>query len=108
MRELTITDNFLDVVKEKKVCIVDFSATWCGPCKKMTPVLEKLSKDFLANLLVLKVNVDTFEDLTHKHKVKEVPTLVFYLNGELTEHTIKGFTEGSEESIRHLVEKLVA
>jgi thioredoxin 1 len=106
MREFTNTENFLDVVKEKKICIVDFFAPWCGPCKKLAPILEKIGEDFSDDLFVLKVNVDDFDDLAVIHNVSAMPTLVFYLNGELTSHLVKGFSAGTEEVVRNTVKKL--
>lgn len=107
MRELLNTENFTDVVKEKKICIVDFFATWCGPCKKLEPILEKISEDFADDLFVLKVNVNKFDELAATHEITVMPQLIFYLNGEITGHRITGISPGKEEEIRTSIDKIL-
>jgi len=74
-------ENFDDEVKEGEV-LVDFFATWCGPCQMLGPVLE----DFASNrdgVKVIKVDVDKHEDLARKFGIMSVPTLMVYKNGQV-------------------------
>lgn len=70
-------DEFYNVI-EKGTWLVDFYATWCGPCKMLGPVLEEFSKDNN----VLKVDIDQFGDLTSSFGIMSVPTLIVFKDGE--------------------------
>jgi len=96
-------DDYEVFTKQAKVCVVDFHAKWCGPCKSMSTELEtsvskssfvkKLTtnKDSLKdNVVFLKVNVDDFGDLASVHKCKSIPYVLFYKNGELQKKRIVG------------------
>ena len=75
------TDDFENLIKEGDV-IVDFFATWCGPCKMLSPVLEEIAEKF-PRIKVVKVDIDQFDDLTRAHGIMSVPTLEVYRNGNL-------------------------
>lgn len=64
-------------LKENKHVLVDFSATWCGPCKFLAPVLEKLEKE-LTNVKFLKIDIDASQTLAEKHQIRSVPTIEIY------------------------------
>lgn len=65
------------VFKGKTAAIVDFYADWCGPCRKVAPVLEKLAEEYAGKLTVYKVNVDNEKDLAAAFQVRSIPTLLF-------------------------------
>ena len=69
--------DFVELIKEDKI-LIDFFATWCGPCKMLSPILEKVE----SNLKVVKVDVDEFEDLAREYGVMSIPTLVVLENGK--------------------------
>lgn len=77
-------ENFNDLIKEKT--IVDFYATWCGPCKMLSPVFEELSKE--SDINFVKVDIDNHEDLCREYKVMSVPTLILFENGKEIKRTI--------------------
>ena len=89
-------ENFNEVIKDG-LWIVDFYADWCGPCKMLGPVLESIHSN------TLKINVDTHEDLAREFGVMSIPTICFFLNGELKNKVI-GFRnkEEIEEIISHI------
>ncbi len=70
-----------DLVKEGNV-LVDFSASWCGPCQMLEPVLEELASD-RSNIKIISVDVDEHEELSRKYGVMSVPTLVVYKDGKM-------------------------
>lgn len=74
-------EQFKEVVS-KGITLVDFFATWCGPCRMLTPELEKLAeKDQAIN--VLKIDVDEFQELASQFNVRAVPTLVLFKDGQV-------------------------
>lgn len=79
------TDNFeQEVLQAKGLVLVDFWATWCGPCQMIAPVLEAIAAE-RDDITVCKVNVDEYMDLAQKYKVAYIPFLVLFKNGEIVE-----------------------
>lgn len=78
-------DNFDDLVKGEKLVLVDFFATWCGPCKAMSPILEELKKRMGDGIHVLKIDIDgkNNRQLTDSLQIQSVPTLVLYKEGKI-------------------------
>ena len=74
---------------ESGVVVVDFFATWCGPCKMLSPVIDELSGE-LENVNFVKVDIDQSMDLAQKFKIVSVPTLKVFKNGEEVD-TLMGF-----------------
>ena len=79
MSVLHITkENFEnEVVKSEKVVLLDFFASWCGPCKSLSPVLDELAKEYSGKLDIYKVNVDNEQELASFFRIRSVPTLLF-------------------------------
>ena len=75
--------QFEELISSNKPVLVDFFATWCGPCRVMSPILEDLKKKVEDKAIVVKVDVDEEEDLSLKYNVQSVPTLMIFKNGEL-------------------------
>lgn len=67
-------------IADKKYVLVDFFATWCGPCRMLAPVLDQLADQ--DKFEIVKVDVDLFEELTQQHGVSSMPTLIWFVNGE--------------------------
>ena len=74
-------DTFDAAVNAAPLAMVDFWATWCGPCKMMGPIVEKLAGEYDGKALVAKVDTDEEADLAEKFEVSTIPTLVFLKNG---------------------------
>jgi thioredoxin 1 len=75
-----ITDNTFDeIIKNNSLILVDFWADWCGPCKKMNPILEELSSE--TGILVGKLNVDENPEKTIEYSVQTIPTMVLFKDG---------------------------
>ena len=87
---LTITkENFDEVVlKSELPVLVDFWATWCGPCKMLTPIIEELAKELEGKAVVGKINVDEQGELAMKFSVMSIPTLMVFKNGELVKKSV--------------------
>ena len=102
-----VTDgNFEKAVLQSSIpVVVDFWAPWCGPCRMVAPVLDKLAKDYAGKLLVAKVNVDNERQYAGKYGVQGIPTMLFVKNGEIVD-TVVGFRP--EADIKSKVDQLVA
>jgi thioredoxin 1 len=76
------TANFDDVVAGGKPVLVDFWATWCGPCRAMGPILEEVSVEMADKLDVYKCNVDDEQQLAQRFNIVSIPTMILFKNGE--------------------------
>lgn len=74
-------ENFNNIITNEPLVLVDFFATWCGPCKMMHPVLEQLKEQMGDKIRILKVDVDNNEELSSRYKIMSVPTLLIFKNG---------------------------
>ena len=85
MSEIILTkENFNDeVINSEKPVIVDFWATWCGPCKMIAPVIEEIASEYSQSVKVAKVNVDDEGELAIKFGIVSIPTVLLFDNGEV-------------------------
>jgi thioredoxin 1 len=75
--------KFNEIIKSDTPTLVDFYATWCGPCQMMHPVLDKLKTELGDKVRILKIDVDKNPDVADKFKVRGVPTFVLFQSGEV-------------------------
>jgi thioredoxin 1 len=78
-----MADNFNDIISSNKPTLVDFFATWCGPCKMMNPIIEKVKNDLGDEVTVLKIDVDNNKEVSIKYGIRSVPTLILFKDGEI-------------------------
>ncbi len=74
--------EFNDIIKSEKPTLVDFYATWCGPCKVQAPILEKVKEAVGDAATIIKVDVDANQALAQEYRVQSIPTLILFQNGE--------------------------
>ena len=91
-------NNLNELVKEG-IHLVDFFATWCGPCKMLSPILEQIDDQ----IDIIKVDIDEFEDLTNEYRIMSVPTLLFFKDGEILKEEV-GFH--SKEELEKIIKEL--
>lgn len=82
MARLINSSEFSGLLQEDKLLVVDFFATWCGPCKKLSPTLDEVSEEFGDRVNIVKVDVDESEDLAMTYGIRSVPTVLFFKNGQ--------------------------
>lgn len=71
-----------DILSSDKVSMVDFFATWCGPCKMLSPVIDEIAEEFEGKANIVKVDSDNIPELCTTYSIKLLPTLVFFKNGK--------------------------
>jgi thioredoxin 1 len=90
MSEIILTKESFDqqVLKADKPVVVDFWATWCGPCKMLAPILSEAATALDGKAIVGKVNVDEQMDLAIEYKIEVIPTLLFFKDGQLVKKSV--------------------
>ena len=86
-------ENFeSEVLKSDKKVLVDFWATWCGPCQMVSPIIEELGEE-LTDVKVCKVDVDKEPEISIQYNIMSIPTLIVFVNGEIANKTIGAWTK---------------
>ena len=89
-------DSFeTEVLKSEKVALVDFYADWCGPCKMMAPIVEKLAEEYEGQAVIGKLNIDDEPFVASRYRVLSIPTLMFFKDGKEVDRIV-GATDKEE------------
>lgn len=87
--------GFEDEVLKEGVCLVDFWAAWCGPCKMLAPVIEELSNEFSGSVKFFKIDIDQYPELAMDYKIMSIPTVILFKDGVATNKLV-GLRDKSE------------
>ena len=85
IEELNENNFDISVLKSDKLTLVDFSAPWCGPCRKMTPVLEQIQNEMIESVKIVKVDTDKHPNLASEYGVFSLPSLLLFKDGAVKE-----------------------
>jgi len=102
---LEINDsNFEEIIGQETPVVVDFWAEWCGPCKMISPIVDKLMKKYEGKVTIAKLNVDENDDSCQKYGIRNIPTILFFKNGQVVDKQVGATTEAAlEEKINALL-----
>lgn len=95
--------SFDTIIQSEKPVLIDFFATWCGPCKMLAPVLKEVKDSLGERITILKMDVDKNQQLASKYQVRGVPTMILFQNGKQLWRQSGVLTK--EEIIKNVVEK---
>lgn len=95
--------NFDTIIQSEKPVLVDFFATWCGPCKMLSPVLREVKDSLGDTVSIIKIDVDKNQQISSKYQVRGVPTMILFQNGKQLWRQSGVLTK--EEIIKTIIEK---
>jgi thioredoxin 1 len=102
----TITDgNFDTTINAGKPVLVDFWAEWCGPCRRLAPIVEELAGDYDGKVVVGKLNVDESPNTAAKFSIRGIPTLLLFKGGQVVDQVV-GLAD--KDSLKKVIDKHVA
>lgn len=98
-----MSNSFENIIKSEKPVLIDFFATWCGPCKTLSPILKQVKDSLGERITILKIDVDKNQELSSKYQVRGVPTMILFQNGKQLWRQSGVLTK--DEIIKNIVEK---
>jgi thioredoxin 1 len=82
------SQNFNELIAQDKPVVLDFWATWCGPCKKVAPLVEELAAEYEGRAIIGKVNVEDEDDLASQFGIRNIPTILYIKNGQVVDKQV--------------------
>ena len=88
MAKIATNTSFDELLQSEKLVIVDFWATWCGPCRMLSPLLDEVEAEMEDKVVVVKVNVDDADEIAMRYRIMSIPTLLFFKNGAMVDRSV--------------------
>ncbi|OKZ04222.1 MAG: thioredoxin [Bacteroides sp. CAG:1060_57_27] len=104
MAQVVTNANIAEILSSSKPVVIDFWATWCGPCRVLGPTVEEVAGEYEGRAVVAKCNVDDCEDISMKYGIRNIPTLLFFKDGQVVDRTV-GVV--SKQEITSRIDKLI-
>lgn len=99
-REIKEAEKLYEIINNKdKLILIDFYANWCGPCKVLSPILDKLAEDYTDNIIILKVDIEKNRDIVKEYSIKSIPTIIFYKNEMIVDKKVGNLSRVEIEDI---------
>jgi thioredoxin 1 len=95
MEVIATNANFADIIKAAEPVMVDFWATWCGPCRMLSPTVDEIATEYDGKATVVKCNVDDCEDIASRYGIRNIPTLLFFKGGEVVDRLVGAVPKGN-------------
>ena len=97
-------DNFSEIVNSGKPVVIDFCSFWCGPCRRVAPVIEQLAQEYEGQAIVGKVDVEEQDELAMQFGIRNIPTVLFLKNGEVVDKVVGAMAKPAyEEKLKALL-----
>ncbi len=98
-------DQFEKLINQEKLVVVDYTATWCGPCRLIAPIIDQLAEDYQGKAEVVKVDLDQNKGNAKQYKIRSIPTVLIFKNGQEVERivgraTYEQFSNALETQLR--------
>ena len=88
MAKIATNTSFDELLQSEKLVIVDFWATWCGPCRMLSPLLDEVEAEMEEQVEVVKVNVDDADEIAMRFRIMSIPTLLFFKDGAMVDRSV--------------------
>ena len=98
---MTVIDehNFEETILSSKVAMVDLWASWCGPCRMLSPTVDDIAEEYAGRVAVAKCNVDDNEEVAERFGIRNIPTILFFKDGQLADRSVGLVSKQQIESI---------
>ncbi len=97
--------NVKEVIESGRPVVIDFWATWCGPCMRLAPVIDELAEEYADRVVIGKYNIDEESELSTDFRIMSIPTVLFFKNGEQVRDL--RMTGATKEQLKERIEKLL-
>ena len=94
MAQVITNNNISEILAGELPVMIDFWAAWCGPCKMLSPTVDEIAAEYEGRAVVAKCNVDDADEVAMQFRIRTIPTLLFFKNGELADRTVGVVSKG--------------